>query len=468
MTRASNSFDLRKRLTQTQLLNDLWTVATRIVSAKDDRARTQRDALMAFMVRVTSAGLLYLSQIALARWMGGSEYGVYVSVWTWVVILGGLSDMGFNLSLIRLTAEYRERSQFALLRGVVRFSRLVAFAIGTAVMTIGIGVLWFFEPVSSSYMLPLYLALICIPLYALTFIQDGIGRGQKWMMTAMLPTFVFRPALILVFMCAAYLSDLPTTATTAAISAILATYAMSMLQVFLINRHIKREIPEETPKYQVSHWVKISLPLLCINACELLLQNVDVLIVSRYLSAEHVGIYFAAAKTMSLIMFVHYAVGSAVANRFSALNARGDKEQLHSFVRDAVNWTFWPSLLGAAVILALGQFLLSLFGTQFVSGFSVMVILVIGFLFRSAIGPADFLLNMLGEQKLCALALALTVVLNIVLNFTLVPTYGLNGAATATSLSLIFAAVLHYSIARWRLGIDMGIWSNLPISKRSA
>jgi hypothetical protein len=43
---------------------------------------------------------------------------------------------------------------------------------------------------------------------------------------------------------------------------------------------------------------------------------------------------------MALIMFVHYAVGSAVANRFAALNARGDREALNAFVRDAVNWTF--------------------------------------------------------------------------------------------------------------------------------
>ena len=31
---------------------------------------------------------------------------------------------------------------------------------------------------------------------------------------------------------------------------------------------------------------------------------------------------------MALIMFVHYAVGSAVAHKFAALNARGDKDGL--------------------------------------------------------------------------------------------------------------------------------------------
>ena len=119
-----------------------------------------------------------------------------------------------------------------------------------------------------------------------------------------------------------------------------------------------------------------------------------------------VGIYFAAGKTMALIMFVHYAVGSAVAHKFAALNARGDKDGLRTFVKDAVNWTFWPSLASALVILALGKPLLSLFGPQFADGYPVMCILVIGFLFRSAMGPAEYLLNMLGEQELCAAVLS--------------------------------------------------------------
>jgi hypothetical protein len=43
-----------------------------------ERSRTGRQALTAFLVRTTSAGLLYLSQVALARWMGAYDYGIYV------------------------------------------------------------------------------------------------------------------------------------------------------------------------------------------------------------------------------------------------------------------------------------------------------------------------------------------------------------------------------------------------------
>ena len=203
------------------------------------------------------------------------------------------------------------------------------------------------------------------------------------------------------------------------------------------------------------------MPLLAIAASELTLQSADVLVVSRYLTPTDVAIYFAAAKTMSLIMFVHYAVGSAVANRFAALGARGDKESLRAFVRDAVHWTFWPSLAAAIALLALGVPLLWLFGPKFVAGYPVMLILVVGFLFRSSMGPAEFLLNMLGQQRLCAAVLATTAVINVALNFALVPAFGLMGAATATSVSLVAAALLNYLAVSRTLGIDIAVWRNL-------
>ena len=70
-----------------------------------ERSRTQRDAVAAFVVRIASAGILYLSQVVLARWMGGFEYGIYVFVWTWVLVLSGLSHLGLPTLMIRLVSE---------------------------------------------------------------------------------------------------------------------------------------------------------------------------------------------------------------------------------------------------------------------------------------------------------------------------------------------------------------------------
>ena len=88
------------------------------------------------------------------------------------------------------------------------------------------------------------------------------------------------------------------------------------------------------------------------------------------------------------------------------------------------------------------------------------------FLFRAAMGPSEFLLNMMGQQKMCAAVLTVTAALNIVLNFTLVPRFGLIGAATATALALMFAASMNNLVTRQRLGIRLSILSNIWAARR--
>jgi O-antigen/teichoic acid export membrane protein len=434
-----------------------------ILKGAGERERTQRDALAAFSVRVASAGLLYLSQIILARWMGGFEYGIYVFTWSWVLVLGAVANAGFNLATIRLIPEHRAKGELSLLRGLTLGSRMVALGGGAIIALCGALAIWFLGPnLSSHYILPATLALVSIPLYAMTDVQDGIGRGEARMGIALLPPYVLRPTLLLAAMAAAYIAGVGMDATTAAGAAIIATWGAALVQLILVQRHLAATVPAGERAYDFNRWFGTSLPLLVISGSEILLQNIDVFVISHYLSPTDVAIYFAAAKTMALINFVHYAVGSAVANRFASLGARGDDKGLRSFVRDAVNWTFWPSLAGALAILALGLPLLWLFGPQFTTGYPVMAIIVLGFLARATMGPADFLLNMLGHQRTCAAVLGATVVLNLALNVALVPRFGIEGAAAASALSITGAALMYRRAARRRLGIEVAIWHNLP------
>jgi hypothetical protein len=39
---------------------------------------------------------VYGTQVLLARWMGGFAFGIYVYVWTWVLLIGGLVDFGLS------------------------------------------------------------------------------------------------------------------------------------------------------------------------------------------------------------------------------------------------------------------------------------------------------------------------------------------------------------------------------------
>ena len=442
-------------------VKELLAQPLEMLRGRNERHRTQRDAVTVFGVRCASAALLYISQIALARWMGGFEYGIYVYVWTWVMILGGIADLGLGVATIRFVPQYKEQGDPALMRGVVRGARLVALSLGTLIAALGVAGLYLLEPLDSHFMLPAYLALVCVPVYALTWVQDGIGKAFAWMGLSMVPPYIVRPALLLLAMVAAHAAGLPMEAKTAVAAAIVATWGAGIVQTLLMNRRLAVTTGTGAPQYDFPLWLRTTWPLLVIAACEFTLQSADVLVVSHYMTPTDVGIYFAAAKTMSLILFVHYAVGSAAGNRFAALSARGDRDGLDSFAREVAHWTFWPSLAAGGALLLLGMPLLWLFGPQFVDGYPVMLILVVGFLFRASMGPSEFLLNMAGKQSMSAAVQVTVAVLSVVLNLLLVPRYGLIGAATATSVALMTGALLNNVVVSRTLGIEVAVWRNL-------
>jgi O-antigen/teichoic acid export membrane protein len=432
-----------------------------ILKAGDKRALAQRTAIFSFLIRVASAAVAYLMQVALARWMGSYEYGIFVFVWVWVIIIGTLSSFGFNTSVLRFIPEYTEQQDPARLRGFLFAGRWLPVGLATLIALLGIaGVYFLGDWIEQVYVLPVYLALVCLPLYTLTDIQDSIARAYSWPGIALIPPYLVRPFLILAFMALAiYGLGRGADAATATAAAIGATWLAGLLQLLFLKRKLAPKVPNVRKKMDLGFWVRISTPFVLVEGFYILLAHTDILILALYLPPDQVAIYFAALKTIGLVSFVAFAVTAGVTHRFAELNAAGDAEGLSAFMRDAVKWTFWPSVAAAIAVLAVGYPLLMLFGPEFTAGYEIMFILALGILARAAVGPVESLLNMLGHQIVCAKVLIGAVALNIAANFALVPYFGLAGAAAATSFAIIAETIFLYGIANRLVGINVLAWS---------
>ena len=77
-----------------------------IVFTSDDRGKASRTSLVAFAIRIVSAVIALASQVLMARWMGSFEYGIFVLVWTTVIIVGQLACLGGNTAIVRYFPEY--------------------------------------------------------------------------------------------------------------------------------------------------------------------------------------------------------------------------------------------------------------------------------------------------------------------------------------------------------------------------
>jgi O-antigen/teichoic acid export membrane protein len=429
---------------------------SKITGGSNEASLTRKLAGTIFIIRVLSAGLAYLSQILLARWMGGSDYGVYVYVWTWVLLLGSMMDFGISASAQKIIPEYRSRGEHALLRGFLSGSRWMTFAVSAVVALLLAGLVRLLSPfIEAGAVVPLYIGCLTLPPFVVANTQDGIARSHDWMRLGLMPQFIVRQTLIIGFTFGLFALGFNLGATVAMIASAGAVWVAMIGQMIVLNRRLASHIEVGPKAYDIRGWLAISLPILLVESFYLLLSYTDVLVLQQFRSSEEVGVYFAVVKTLALVSFIHYAMSATTAHRFAEYNARGDKARLSAYVAHAINWTFWPSLAATIVLLALGKPLLWLFGPQFTTGYDIMFVAAVGLVVRAAIGPVERLLNMLGHQHICALAYALAFVMNVVLCVALVPRFGGHGAAAATSLSLTFETVLLFWIVRRRLGLHV-------------
>ena len=427
-----------------------------MLGGSGEASLTKRLAGTIFIIRVISAALAYLSQILLARWMGGSDYGVYVYVWTWVLLLGSMMDFGISASAQKIIPEYRACGEHELLRGFLSGSRWMTFAVSALVSVLLAIVVDGLSPwIDANAIAPLFIGCITLPAFVVANTQDGIARSHDWMRLGLMPQFIVRQSLIIGFTAGAFALGFDLGATPAMLASAAAVWIAMIGQMIVLNRRLGRNIKLGPKAYDFRGWLAISLPILMVEGFYLLLSYTDVLVLQQFRSSEEVGVYFAVVKTLALVSFIHYAMSATTAHRFAEYHASGDSARLSAYVAHAIKWTFWPSLAATILLLAMGKPLLWLFGPQFVVGYDIMFVAAIGLVVRSAIGPVERLLNMLGHQHICALAYALAFAMNVVLCVALVPRFGGHGAAAATSISLVFETVLLFWIVRKRLGLHV-------------
>ena len=363
-------------------------------------------------------------------------------------------DLGLGSATQRFIPEYTEHRQFALLRGYLRGSRFLAAGIATAVALAGAAIVTVLRPyLGAETIVPLYLSCAALPVFGLGQVLSGIARSYDWVNLGLAPTYVLRQVALLMLIGLAYALGLPTDANTATLIGIAALWSVTIGQLVVLDRRLARAVTKGPKAYAVRTWLATSAPIFVVEAFYLLLTYSDVIVLKQFRPPDEVAIYYAAAKTLSLVAFIYFSVAQTIAHKFAGYHVSGDRKGLADFLKLSIRLTFWPSLVLILVLLALGEPMLRLFGPDFVSGYYLMFIIAIGLLARASVGPAERLLNMLGERRSCALVYAGSFFIDLVLCVALIPWLGIAGAAIANAVALVFESAGLFLVAKYRLGL---------------
>jgi O-antigen/teichoic acid export membrane protein len=427
-----------------------------VLTGRGDHAAVWSRAGSAFGIRVASAALVLLTQILLARWMGAHEFGRYVYAWTLVIIVGDLAPIGFPATGQKLVAAYRQTGDFALLRGFLFASRLFTVGIALVAALLAVAAVRLAAPyLSNTDPLVVAIAAMALPAYAVGNMLDSISRSFDRVHLGLLPVYIGRPLALIGLIGAAHVLGFTTDAASAMTAAVISTCLISALQYWLVMRLVAANVPPGPLEIRFGAWLKVSAEIFVAWCFITLFNYADVLVLNAFVTPDKVGIYYASVKTLAVTSFIAYAVAAVFGHKFVERHVAGDREGLAAAVAFAVRWTFWPSLALTGLILLAGRPILGLFGRDFQVGYELLFVLSIGLLARAAVGPAERLLTLLGEQRLTAGLYAVCFLVNLTLALVLVPRFELIGAAAAVAGATFVEAVLLAVAVRRRLGLSV-------------
>ncbi len=172
-------------------------------------------------------------------------------------------------------------------------------------------------------------------------------------------------------------------------------------------------------------------------------QWMDVAIIGLFLTYADVGVYEVAWQVTLLVLLASNAITTVLFPQVSQWSAEHAIERIEGVVAYAISITLFvsiPALIGSVV---LGEDLLRLlFGPEYAAAALVLLLLMTEKVFQSANDVFGGTLQALNYPNLSARAMAIAIVVNIVLNVTLIYSIGLLGAAIATTTAAIVHTML--------------------------
>ena len=393
----------------------------------------------------TFAGIILglANRIVLVRYIDRAEYGLFSLSLVIVNIMTTVALVGFREGIPRYISYYRGKQDFGRIRGLIKASLQITTFLSTVILFL---IILFAEPISGIFNMPdlepvIRVLALLIPFNAVIDVLIAVFRGMEQSK----PRVYFRDVLI-------YLLRLPMLGLSIllglSLRGVLYAYLLSAVVLTAIMglyavRRIPTVIPGAEPSPVRKELFLFSVPLLGTSILGMLLTWTDTLMLGYFKSQEVVGLYNVAFPMATYISTILGAVAFIYFPVVSRLYSKNLLEDIQNVYRSVTKWIFVFSFpLFLILFLTPAYTLVFLFGFRYVDASNALRILSLGFFVHAFLGPNGLTLIALGRSGLTTLNTFVGIVVNIGLNLVLVPRFGLEGAAAASSVSLALSNIL--------------------------
>lgn len=374
-----------------------------------------------FFIKIIGLIVAFFLQFLLTNNLTPNSYGEYTLFLTYINMLSIFSLLGLDNSLIK---------EIPLVRRA-KGEKILLFFLKIVVASAGLSCIVFYIILKKNYNLVfLILTMIGIILKVLITLIDSYFQGKGKIIEVNVYSILLNNSLkIFLFILLKKYK----------LYGIFYSYFIS--EVFcLLLRGLKIKIKTNnkftlSPK-EKKYLLKYGMTFTMITSIGILNQNSDKLILEHFLGMAAVGIYRVNQNYLSLLgVFVSpFLAFWPIISKLYSQNKINEIEETFSNIVKLILILAIPSFV---LIYFRSSDLLRLFGKEYSDYKLVLIILSLGTLIDTSVGPIGAVLTMTKYQKITLFNSLICLIFNIIFSIILVKKYGILGVALSTTLSII-------------------------------
>jgi len=415
-------------------------------------AELLKGSSIAFIFKIFGMGLGYVFTLLIARWYGAETMGLYALSLTMLNIFVTIGVFGFDNALVKFVADYNSNHKIELVKEVYKKALAITLPISFLLLAIFFLNADYFAKVvfKNKELIPFFhIASIAIVPLVLLKVNTSMFRGLKKIKEFSFFESIMISILSILLLLFLYILNKSNENTIA--SQVLAIFITSIVSFIVLKKYVSKDrITKRLLKYK--NILKVSFPMLLTSSMALVMGWTDVIMLGIFRSESEVGVYSVLVKLATLTSITLVAINTIAAPKFSEFYSKGDMEGLKKVAQNSTKMIFYSTLPIIIVLSIFPEFILGLFGKEFLVGVTALWILMFGQFINAICGSVGYILLMTGKQSLFNKIILFSSFLNILLNYILIKEYGINGAAISTAISLALLNIIPFLYVKYNYG----------------
>jgi|GEM_PF-4971504 len=444
----------------------------KIILARLRQSPVAKNIGTAFAVQIVGYAVNFALNLLLARWLGAQQFGEFIFIKNWITILGIVGTLGLFGAATKFVSAYWVKLDIVSIHRFIVFSGTVTLVVATIFTIILFIFLGIFPPnnIQIASLLPVVPVIILMALHVL---YSDILLALRYVFWGIAPVDLFRPVLMLsMLLCLIFVFGM-TPLQAALISFAGSVAIVFVMQLVLTTWTLRLKARESfrsltaiaTKDYPVFAWLRFGLESLFFRGTIFVRLEIPAIVLGYWVGGVDVGLFVIAERAAYLTIFLSNAVRRVFEPMIAPYYEANDMGQLQIIHARITRWVFWVAIMGSTILFLFSDFLLGLFGAEFISARSILWILLIGQIVNAATGQVGSLLRFAGYEKLVRhISIISTVIMSIcTILFTIL--FGASGTALGVSVGIGTQNIGFYIMAYHRLNICIPLRTYLPFGR---